>query len=771
MMPVADKASQGPLRAEWVLHVVVFLAACLVMHKVWLHPGEVIYSDHSDILAQHYPSRFVLVDSVLAYGELPLWNRYTFSGMPLLGDPQSGLFYPLNWLHCLVPADQTAAVFGWLILLHLAIAGSGMLVWLREYQLSAAARVVGAFSFMLSGKWFLHVVVPGHVVFLPLAWLPWQLALVDRLWREPALRHAGLLALISGVAFFGLHPQSFFYASILLGAYGVWRGCAGPRGGLRASAGLFAAASALSLALVLVQLWPAIELAAQCLRGAGLQYEFAARDALKPGNLIAFLLPGVVGPKGWEVQPYLGIVPLALGLFAWADRRRRGAAAFFTAMLVFMVLHALGPQAGVHRFLFRWVPGFHLFRLPTRILLLGGLPVGFLAAVGSQSLLSDMGKRFKFVVALVVAIGGAVLFWARPGIGAAISWIFLMAPACVVTAMTGGARKTAAGLLVVLTLTNLAWFAVPLVQTRRLADALGDNPIADLMVGSPGHYRVHSLGDEFAASDPLPQAYSVPARVELLRGFNPLVPRRTYHYLIEGVGGQPPHLTQYEVIGNFAIRQRAYFDLLGVRYVASPSPLHLPNLSLVREFTDLYVYHYALHGGGRTHMPRVYLYENLTALPRAFLVPGARPASSDEDAFRMIQNLDARITLPLEGLEEPREFSGGGRFEITTATANSLSVDGYTDHGGYLLITEMWYPGWEAWEGDERLPILRAAGTFCAIPLGPGKHSIRLRYFPRSYQVGRVVSVLALIAIAFAVTRGRYPWAGGRRPARQTCRE
>jgi len=733
----------------------VVLAACMVMHQVWLHPGEVIYSDHSDILAQHYPFRFILVDSIRSHGEFPLWNRYAFSGMPLLGDPQSGLFYPLNWLHLLVPAKQTAAVFGWVILLHLAIAGSGMLFWLRGYHLARTARLVGAFSFMFCGKWFLHVTVPGHVIFLPAAWIPWQLAFVDRVWGEPALRPAAFLALITGIAFLGCHPQLFFYASLLVGAYFVWRGCCRPRGSVRASVGLFSLALVLAVSLVLVQLWPGIELAAQCMRGEGLQYEFAARGALQPAGLLAFLLPNIIGPRGWEAQPYLGVMPLALGVFAWGDRRWRGVAVFFTATLLFLVLHALGPHGVVHGLLFRWVPGFDLFRLPTRILLLGGLPVGVLAALGSQTLLSGVVTRFAVVTAVLLGVGGAVLFSVHPGMAAVISWISLLAPGFVLVATAWLGRKTAAVILVILALTTLAWFAVPLVQTRRIADALGNNPIVDSVNGSSGRYRLYSIGDRFPTNDPLPQAYSVPGGIEVLRGFNPLVPRRTYRYLVEGVGGRRAGLSPNEVIENFAVRRRTYFDLLGVRYVASPGPLYLPGLNLMRVFTDLYVYHYALYGGGRTRLPRVYLYENLRALPRAFLVPGARPARSEQEAFGMIDTLDPRVTLPVEGLEEPREFSNDGRVETIVATANSLNVDCYTGEGGYLLITEMWYPGWQAWQGDRRLPILRAGGTFCAIPLGPGKHSVRLRYLPSSYQVGRVVSLLALGAIALFVVTSR----------------
>ena len=44
------------------------------------------------------------------------------------------------------------------------------------------ARAAGALTFALAGKWMGHVLLAHHFVYLPLAWVPWQLGLVDRLW-------------------------------------------------------------------------------------------------------------------------------------------------------------------------------------------------------------------------------------------------------------------------------------------------------------------------------------------------------------------------------------------------------------------------------------------------------------------------------------------------------------------------------------------------------------------------------------------------------------
>ena len=68
---------------------------------------------------------------MLGAGHLPFWNPYHFAGTPHLADPQTTVFYPpallLRWL-------PVPAFLGWMVALHLWIAGAGTLF---------AARVLG----------------------------------------------------------------------------------------------------------------------------------------------------------------------------------------------------------------------------------------------------------------------------------------------------------------------------------------------------------------------------------------------------------------------------------------------------------------------------------------------------------------------------------------------------------------------------------------------------------------------------------------------------
>ena len=78
----------------------IALLALLFFADLLVHPGWILYSDHSDIISEHIPVRRFLVRAYQRDGELPLWCPYEFAGRPFVHDIQAGLFYPPHWRCC-----------------------------------------------------------------------------------------------------------------------------------------------------------------------------------------------------------------------------------------------------------------------------------------------------------------------------------------------------------------------------------------------------------------------------------------------------------------------------------------------------------------------------------------------------------------------------------------------------------------------------------------------------------------------------------------------
>ncbi len=744
----AEDAVARPRGAVW-LPVAVAVAIAVVFSPVLLHPTDVVYSPYSDILAQHYPFRHLMVESLHRYGRLPAWNPSSFCGMPLVGDPQAGLFYPPNWLHALVPADRTALMFGPLMALHLLLGGWGMVWWLRGHDFSPAARLAGALAFVFCGKWFYHVVVPGHVIYLPLMWLPWQCGLLDRLWERPTLPRAGALAGVTALAVIGLHPQLLFYTSLMLVGYAVVRGVTTAPSRPAMTLALLVGATLLALTLAAVELLPSFAILDDVVRGAGLSYADASRLSIAPRQLLTFVLPSQADASKWENTSYVGVVAVALALFGWTCRRKGASLWYFYGVVVGCLWFALGEYAGLHWLLHEYVPGFRLFRIPSRSLLLLGLPVGYLAAAGLGGLCQAPPTVPRRLLGVVLAAVGFALLAPYPTVEALWAAGGLCVPLVCQFPWPARRRAVLAWAVALALFADQARFALPLVETRPLDRALPPNPVVDRLRAPFGGQRVFDVnlkrGEKYTS---LPITYSSPADIESILGFNPLVPRSTFRYLNTGVGQKPLEWVSATRIKDLPLVSRPHLDVLNVRWIVANQLLAVPGLELRESWNDLLIYHFTMDKTDElTLMPETYLYENTAVLPRAALVRRARAVASVEEAIEQVGSLDPRR----EVLVDVPEFAGAYPGTFLPVPVEHLidelrlAVD--AGDGGYLFLAEMWYPGWRAWDNGQPTPIAHANGVFQALRLGSGRHDVVFRYDPPGYALGRNLTLLGIVLL------------------------
>lgn len=68
--------------------------------------------------------------------------------------------------------------------------------------------------------------------------------------------------------------------------------------------------------------------------------------------------------------------------------------------------------------------------------------------------------------------------------------------------------------------------------------------------------------------------------------------------------------------------------------------------------------------------------------------------------------------------------------------------------GESILVLETWDPGWTAYEGAAKLPIVRDSMDFIRIQTSPGDHEIRLVYeWPVESRVGQSITAVSLLAL------------------------
>jgi len=366
----------------------------------------------SDLYTLFYPNRLEYARA-LSENRLPLWTTGIGAGFPLFADGEIGALYPLNlFLHRFLPMPLA---FNYSIIFHYAWAGIGMYLFCRAHALRAPAALLAAFAFSFSGFFLAQMIHPPLIA--SAAWLPWLLFFQlkylrggARIWFVAASAAIGLM-LLAG------KPQIALYNLIAYAAVGIAHPFFAGKINARVFIKPFAfvvASAALGAGIAAAQLLPMFELVSQSIREPS--EEFFASYSLDPAALAQFIAPPSLGnplyvlPEYWG---YVGVLPLALALFAvFAKRDRR--VIFFAAFALFALVAALGSYTPLARLLFQ-IPLLNIFRVPARFLLLFTFAVAFLAAMGLNDLLARLNhapraRRAEIILAAIFAalIAGAL---------------------------------------------------------------------------------------------------------------------------------------------------------------------------------------------------------------------------------------------------------------------------------------------------------------------------------------------------------------------------
>lgn len=338
----------------------------------------------------------------LANGRVPLWNAQLFMGSPLLANSQVGFFYPLNWPVWLLLATPYAVSAS--ILLHVLIAGWGAYLAGRSLlNLDRWAGLLTAVCFSLGG--YLTAQVEHINQLQGLAWLPWFFVVMGWCsqqsnrtkfrqigWTSLAFASLFSLQLLAG------HTQTTFITGVTMVVWlvGEWLGRRFLGQGefalqfsfrvkrlLKTAVIALFIGGVLALLVTAVQLLPTLELSQHSSRQGGLAANEVLSFSLHPLLLTRAVLPAYGQSMFSEYIAFLPITAVILALIGgWQWRRWPGV---FPALLLLVIglLLAFGVFNPVNWLLAR-LPGFNLFRVPARWLVVYTFGLSLLAGVGFQ---------------------------------------------------------------------------------------------------------------------------------------------------------------------------------------------------------------------------------------------------------------------------------------------------------------------------------------------------------------------------------------------------
>ena len=189
---------------------------------------------------------------------------------------------------------------------------------------------------------------------------------------------------------------------------------------------------------------------------------------------------------------------------------------------------------------------------------------------------------------------------------------------------------------------------------------------------------------------------------------------------------------------------------LTVRSLLPEGRLHIRGLTLVDHrvgaFEPVVIStegHYKL-----VHSGALKVYENLDVLPRAFYVPSSAPTPP------------SLLEIEVEEVQGRQE-----KARIVSYAPEQVAIHGEVDRPGYLVLTDTYYPGWQATVNGIKVPILRSDPYFRSVRLNPGKYRVEFVYRPLSFYLGVVLSGFSLSIILLGlVWSGHWSRSGLRHP-------
>jgi len=107
--------------------------------------------------------------------------------------------------------------------------------------------------------------------------------------------------------------------------------------------------------------------------------------------------------------------------------------------------------------------------------------------------------------------------------------------------------------------------------------------------------------------------------------------------------------------------------------------------------------------------------------------------------------------LEVPGNELPRlpggELAPDSLARITKYEANHLLIETSAPTPTVLVLSEIFYPGWEATVDGERARILLADYLLRGVALPTGQHTVEMRYTAPAARSGAIISVCTLLLL------------------------
>ena len=744
-----------------------------------------------DHLFQHYPWAYLLSQSIHRLS-FPFWTDLIHCGFPLVAEGQVGAFYlpnlvlyflfPLNWAHA------------YMSLFHFLIVGGGLYFYARQMKMSAFGAFVSSFIFLFGGSYggaYYNITSLKTIAWFPCMLFFFERFYERKKWFSAVCLSITIaLSLLAGylqiaiisifilgvyvflrVSFFSGDPvQKYFFSQIkILLTFGL------------------AVFSAFLIALPQIAL--TYELAFFSNR-INLTEDYAYAGSLSPLALTTYIFPGLRSMfRGNNL--YMGILPLFFLVYAACNRnvRKQNIFKIWVALWMISFLLALGEWSPLYISLVK-LTHFYSFRTPSKFLIFMCFSFAMLCGMGFEALWNSK-ESFKdhktiwkasasfvvleFLFLFAYGVGYAFMTAGRETANALGQWflkhyiygrsghphslenyyerlsMLIVSAEDLMSPVNFWISWTLITLLVSLVFVLILrrssrirkWFllfslCLAFVDLYVFSFFVIRRDFAPFKLVEKKSVLIEMLDHEKAIGH-LGRIYTFSGSGERL----PLAPNLNILYGFEDVGAYSPFVMAryYESIGRFGnvndsngtynpmvqflLERLDLLNFLDVSHIISTSKIYHPELKQILNKHADNIFLYRNEGNrSRIHFVNHYdVLENWELLKRKLLEP----------------HFDPMKTLLIEGAELPkfspsnRTMSSSVNFKVVEQTlkSNYQRFEITVNQAGFLVISDMNYPGWEAKVNGRTVPIIAAYGLFRSVWLHQkGQYTVEFKYLP-----------------------------------------
>lgn len=740
---------------------IIVLASVLIWYKAIFMGHHLVGGEASRFDG---PSMAIQLNAFDEYSH-GLWTNMMGGGHPLLAEMQLGLLNPIRYICAAIFEPLLASnLYKWLSL----VVGSFGVYFLAIFIGSTRpSSVFCAIAVMFTGAWWWaqhNIAVSGT-----LAWAPWFMLTTIAWYRKPSYVSASLISLCVFLLLVSGYPQIAHSVIIYMLCYLITKLCfKHERTRIINSSAIYFTSSLfaiiLAIGLASAQWIPTVEALKESYRNDGIELLCPSVIDLAAPTLctstIETAVNGLFYPPSFEWEDINVSVNsnslLLLFIFLMIPLVfKKGGSELIAHLVATLLIMNLGMQHASPLFTLLYnyhiIPGLSQFQIMFIFYLVGVIGLGLICSMALTHL-SEKTKHSN-ISDLYLLLVSLFLLWALEQVAPQSLNIYTTSlPILIVIAAIIGSRVWGKPKIIILLACVALILEVFLFEKFKhvtipnkkylssktgeiISDRANHNQFKFYSASISGIKALFSSINDPVEQDKLTNEFHINSLDPLINYLYKINHHNATISLTNKKAKMLAPLIHNEIMGVTGTPGNRAIDYLGIKYILLDGNRSVSSAGFSKISTSNY---------GTS------VYENTSAKPRiqVYRADNVSFASSLEDALSLLtHNRKTKLVIESDRLQEniSPAHTKDIHFKVITDSPQKYAVRIQADSDAWLFISDINYPGWEAYINGERHTVRSAHIMGKAIYVPQGDNMVTVRYTPTSFYVGLTVSLLSFL--------------------------